>query len=127
MSWLTSGNRKRHQRRMNKIMRDFNLAIENDELWRGRYVVRQIASQWYSYEDKSGNELYTVIEFKDRMTGETWRQGNTVNHFAFGSRFFWLGNHFITERTSTWETNPKPNTSEYKTLTDKYLKEGWPY
>ena len=54
--WLTSKDRKRHHRAMNDIMRQINRNVENDPLWKGRFYVRQIASQWSEYEDKSGAE-----------------------------------------------------------------------
>ena len=66
--WLTSKDRKRHQRAMNDIMRQINRYVEIDPLWKGRFYVRQIASQWSEYEDKSGAALWVVLRFYDKKT-----------------------------------------------------------
>ena len=96
-SWLSSKNRKRHQREMNKTMRRLNQIIERDDLWKGRFYVRQVASQWYEYEDKSGAELYVVLQFRDKETGCVREVGDSVNHwrFANGSHLWWEMNDFI--------------------------------
>ena len=61
MYWLTSFNRKKHQRRMNRFVRAINKNIANDDLWRGRFVVKQVGTPYfYIYEDKSGAELQNV-------------------------------------------------------------------
>lgn len=125
MYWITSSNRKRHQRALNTAIQKINTSITNDELWQGRFYVRQSNySQWIGYEDKSGYELYVILEFIDRTTGQVWEQGGNVNHFLFGSRLFWLMNEFITEHTKVWETDPRPGTANwYKDL--KEQKKHW--
>lgn len=128
MTWLTSNNRKRHQRAMNKLMRNLNENIEQDELWRGRFVVRQLASHFVPYEDGSGSELWVCLQFLDRLTGTSYEALETVNHWRMwnGGHLFWDMNRFITEGP-VWESDPKPYSPEYKEMTDKYVKEGWPY
>ena len=50
MMWLTSMNKKRHQREMNRLIRKTNKSIEKDELWNGRFCIKQVKSpQWYIY------------------------------------------------------------------------------
>lgn len=39
--WLTSQNKKRHQRAINKLVREMNRNLERDELWCGRFMIRQ--------------------------------------------------------------------------------------
>ena len=78
VGWLCSKNRKRHQRAMNKLMRDLNKNIENDNLWQGRFYVKQTAAQWHEYEDKSGAELWVVLSFIDKKTGITYETAETV-------------------------------------------------
>lgn len=121
--WLTSGNRKVHQRAMNKLMRDTNENIASDELWRGRFIVRQLASQW------DGHELYTVVELIDRLTGQRACHFNSVNSWLFmnGWRMFEVMNYFITEETEVWGKDPRPGTASYREMTDFYVKKGWPY
>ena len=103
--WLTSKNRKRHQRAMNDIMRQMNRNVENDPLWKGRFYVRQIASQWSEYEDKSGAELWVVLRFYDKKTGITKEVAETVNHWRYfnGSHMWWAMNNFIIEDVKVWD------------------------
>ena len=50
MMWLTSMNKKRHQREINRLIRKINKSIEKDELWNGRFCIKQVGSpQWYIY------------------------------------------------------------------------------
>ena len=109
-SWLTSQNRKVHQRAMNKLVRQLNENIRKDNLWKGRFYVRQIASQWHVYEDKSGAELWVVLRFIDRKTGRTYDCAETVNHFRFPSSWkLWEKmNWFIVEYLEVWKENPGP-------------------
>ena len=108
--WLSSKNRKVHQRAMNKLMRQMNTNIKNDELWKGRFYVRQIASQWHEYDDHSGAELWVVLRFTDRKTGKTHEVADTVNHWRFvnGSHLFWAMNDFIVEKCDVWSEDPRP-------------------
>lgn len=114
-SWLTSKNRKRHQREMNKLMRLMNQNIENDDLWRGRFYVRQVAAQWYEYEDKSGAELWVVLRFIDKKTGFYWETAETVNHWRWvnGNHLWWAMNNFIVDKTNVWSENPRPGSKEW--------------
>lgn len=98
-TWLTSKNRKRHQRAFNKIMRQINESIENDNLWQGRFYVRQTAAQWYIYPDNSGAELIVRFCFYDKVTGITRAYVGTVNDLRMlnGFRLWYLINDFIIE------------------------------
>ena len=40
MMWLTSMNKKRHQREINRLIRETNKSIEKDELWNGRFCIQ---------------------------------------------------------------------------------------
>ena len=67
-SWGTSLDRKKHQRRVNKAIRALNKNIVDDELWRGRFEARQIRSDFYVFDDKSGAILTSFIEMVDKKT-----------------------------------------------------------
>lgn len=110
--WIYSGNRKKHQRKMNKLVRDLNKNIELDNLWRGRFYIRQVATQWYQYSDKSGYELWVVLELRDRKTGKAKQIAETVNHWNMwhGSKLFWEMNTFIVEDVDVWSEDPRPGT-----------------
>ena len=50
--WLTSMDKKKHQRAINRAVRSFNKQLEQDNLWLGRFMVRQYENspQWRKYE-----------------------------------------------------------------------------
>ena len=110
--WLTSFDRKKHQRRMNRYVRAMNKSIANDDLWRGRFVTRQVGSPtFYIYEDKSGAELENVhLVITDLLNGQEvhgWDSGNGWCHWG-GGKIWRFANHAITERFHVWDTDVDP-------------------
>ena len=88
-TWLTSKDRKAHQRAINRAVRACNKQLELDDLWLGRFVVRQYedSPRWRKYEDGSGAELWVKLKFIDRATGRYYVGNHTVNEWC---SFQWL-------------------------------------
>ena len=110
--WMTSFNRKKHQRRMNKYVREINKNIENDDLWRGRFVIRQKDNPgFYIYDDKSGAAMpYVHLVITDLKTGEkydNWETDNVWCHFN-GARIWEFANKAITEIFGVWYVQDDP-------------------
>ena len=110
--WLTSQNRKKHQRRINKYVRAINKNVYNDELWRGRFVMHQVGTPYfYTYEDKSGADLTNVqLVITDLKTGETctWiDDGNSWCAFN-GNRIWRFMNEAITGHFDVWRREDDP-------------------
>lgn len=108
MRWLTSMNKKRYQREINRLVREANKSIEKDDLWYGRFYIKQVESpQWHIYEDKSGAEYFVHLKFIDKCTGRYWIQAETVNHwrgsFGNGWRVWDKMNWFIVEHCNVWD------------------------
>ena len=105
--WLTSMNKKKHQRAINKLVRAFNKQLELDDLWLGRFAVRQYESspQWCRYEDGSGAELYVKLKFIDRATGRYYVGNHTVNEWRnFNGAHIWrIMNWLIIEHWNVWQ------------------------
>ena len=105
--WLTSMNKKKHQRAINRAVRSFNKQLEQDNLWLGRFVVRQYESspQWRRYEDGPGAELYVKLKFIDRATGRYYVGKHTVNEWLSfnGARIWRIMNWLITEHWNVWQ------------------------
>ena len=107
--WLTSKSRKTHQRALNRLVREFNKALEKDDLWNGRFVVRQYedSPQWYQYEDGSGAELWVKLKFIDRATGRYYVGAHSVNEWrgiwANGYRLWEIMNWLITVHWDVWK------------------------
>ena len=104
--WLTSKNRKTHQRALNRAVRAFNKQLEQDDLWNGRFVVRQYedSPRWCRYKDGSGAELWVKLKFIDRATGRYYVGAHTVNEWCSfnGSRIWRLMNWLITRHWDVW-------------------------
>lgn len=105
--WLTSMDRKTHQRAINRAVHAFNKRLEQDDLWLGRFVVRQYedSPQWRKYEDDSGAELWVKLKFIDRATGRYYVGNHTVNEWRSfnGSRIWCIMNWLITEHWDIWQ------------------------
>lgn len=134
--WMTSFNRKKHQRRMNKYVRELNKNIANDDLWRGRFVIHQEGNPgFYIYEDKSGAEMPHVhLVITDLKTGERYDRWSTDNdwcHFN-GSRIWEFANKAITEIFDVWRKNNDPRDNRNNPLYNfnnpkvrEYWKKEW--
>ena len=106
--WLTSLDRKTHQRAMNRLVHRFNKALEEDDLWLGRFMVQQIyCPQWHKYEDNSGAELFVHLKFIDRATGRYYVRAYTVNEwrgvYGTGYRLWETMNWLIVEHWDVWQ------------------------
>ena len=106
-TWLTSMDRKTHQRAINRAVRALNKRLELDDLWNGRFIVRQYedSPQWRKYEDGSGAELWVKLKFIDRATGRYYVGNHTVNEWCSfnGSRIWRIMNWLITEHWHIWD------------------------
>lgn len=127
MRWLTSMNKKRHQREINRLVREANKSIEKDDLWHGRFCIKQIESpQWHIYEDKSGAEYFVHLKFIDKCTGRYWIQAETVNHwrssFGNGWRLWDKMNWFIVNHLDVWN-EPLAKTRNYDAWREYNKKE----
>ena len=106
-TWLTSKDRKVHQRAINRAVRACNKQLELDDLWLGRFVVRQYedSPRWRKYEDGSGAELWVKLKFIDRATGRYYVGNHTVNEWCSfnDSRIWRIMNWLITKHWHVWQ------------------------
>lgn len=117
---MYSMNRKKHQRAVNRIVRRLNKSIENDELWRGRFICRQKEAYFVTYEDRSGATLTVRLQFYDKKTGIT---ANYFTHsdaltgiFGVG-RLFWEMNDFIVNICDVWrKEDPRQDKTDYREI-----------
>lgn len=66
-----AGTRKKHQRKVNKLIREFNKALEEDDYWKGRFRINQLPSQLIKFEDGSGLYLRLFLEMYDKKTNKS--------------------------------------------------------
>ena len=109
---ITSLDRKKHQRYINKYIRKVNKNIVNDDLWRGRFVIRQVGSpSFYIYEDKSGADLVNVhLVITDLLDGHEVHCADNEHDWCFwgGHRIWELANKAITEYFNVWTAENDP-------------------
>ena len=114
--FMSSFNRKRHQRALNASVRKMNKNLSEDELWRGRFFIRQISSSYHTYEDKSGGYLNVVLRFYDKKTKQYRDFYETANHFTLwhGFYLFRAMNNFIIDDIDVWKKeNPYEDNCDY--------------
>lgn len=58
--------RRTYQRKLNKLIKEVNKNIANDNLWRGRFEIRQKDAWFEKFEDGSGGILFTVLRLYDK-------------------------------------------------------------
>lgn len=119
--------RKAAQRRFNADMRAVNQAIENDDLWQGRFVVRQKKANWEVFEDGSGGLLFIVVDFYDKKTKKhTTHMYEKLagGHYNFCvTKLFRDMNKFIVEDLDVWK-NEDPYNEKQDWRNVPYEKEG---
>lgn len=93
--------RKKAQHTINKNIRVINKSIENDNLWRGRFVMRQVNARWSAFEDGSGGELFATILIIDKRTGQT--KTAYIDNYDRPWHYFQAMNNFIVYDCAVWE------------------------
>lgn len=102
--------RKKAQRRVNHVIREINDGILKDDLWNGRFYIRQLASWIRPWPDNSGLTGIIHCEFIDLKSGFTKEYWFDLIDFEkpFVGHIWWTMNSFITEEAPVWgqETSP---------------------
>lgn len=112
-SWYTN-NRKKVQRQVNEVFRRMNKLIENDDLWRGRFIVRQKCTYWINYPGSREYTLYVVYYFVDKKTGQTSKPYQDMD-FCLDRHIAIEMNKFIVNECKVWEKDrPYEDKTDYK-------------
>ena len=89
-------NRRKHQRKVNKLVRQLNNNIKNDWAWLGRFEMRQVHSDFIIFSDKSGAYLSCYFEIIDKLSAQ--RKLVKIEESPFMEYDLWRSmNDFITE------------------------------
>lgn len=75
-------NRKKRQRRFVRYLRQINKNVMDDDLWRGRFEMRQVDAEWLTHSFRGitsdGREFFdpygvliAKVKIKDKLTGKT--------------------------------------------------------
>lgn len=123
--WIHTGKRRKQQRVLNQEVRRVNRGIEEDPLWRGRFFVKQIRSEFYTYEDRSGSTLYCLLKLCDKKTKKTKYINLGLNEITVFGKLWWEMNDFITEYVEVWRSrNDSDFDDPYQDTTD-YTQVSW--
>lgn len=113
--FMTSANHRKHQRAINKVFRDINKSICDDELWLGRFAVVQCHTVFiiYKYEDSECGTMYIFYQFVDKKTGRRsqtyYSDTNDILNHSY--KIYWRMNDFIVKDCSpdVWGAEIKPS------------------
>ena len=103
---LRSLNRQKYQRKLNRIVKRFNKAVETDWLWNERFVMRQYCAWFKPFDDHSGAMFEFILTLKDIKTGRI--ESMLFDNFNAEYRIFWWANDCITKIWNVWNENPNP-------------------
>ena len=107
--------RKQYQKKLTAALKAVNASIRNDDLWLGRFEVRQGRTNWSEWDDKSGGILFCQIRLVDKATG--YYKDYIMDYF--GKQCNWhlwqVVNRFITEDCAVWRSgDPYAQVHDYR-------------
>ena len=105
-----AGTRRKHQRKINKAVRDLNTGIERDDYWKGRFRMNQLESRMIRFDDHSGFYLWVFLECYDKKTKKSNLYLIEESQF-FISEIWRAMNHYIKKYHKTYAG--KERKSEY--------------
>lgn len=103
---------KKLQRKVNRDIKTLNRAIEEDDLWLGRFYMRQVDRRVYRYEDNSGVGMQLAFIMVDKQTGKNEMYYCFSWDILKTYRPWYALNDFIVETCKVWEENPTPKRGE---------------
>jgi hypothetical protein len=110
--------RRDYQRAFTKKLRELNKACEDDDLWLGRFVVRQLRSEWYQFEDNSGGFLIIILRVYDKKTD--YYKDYRIEYSKHRKTINWvlsmdIMNTFIVEDLDVWrKENPRKEIKDWR-------------
>lgn len=116
--FTTSNDRKKCQRKINQMFRRVNKVIEDDSLWRGRFIARQNSTSWIPYEGTGDYCLFVQYYFIDKKTGQrSHLKWENAQWLSWSSKLFWDMNTFIVEECRAWDKDnddPRKDKTDYR-------------
>ena len=101
--------RKKQQRKLNKTIKEANQRMKDDSLWRGRFQIKQLRSDYRPFPSDycDYGDFYVELEFIDKKTGKTKRSWyHTLS--LFENHIYAQLNHFIVVYCNVWSEKPNP-------------------
>ena len=101
--------RKKQQRKLNKTIKEVNQRMKDDSLWRGRFQIKQLRSDYRPFprDYLDYGDFYVELEFVDKRTGKTKR--NWYHPLSlFKNNIYMRLNDFIVSYCDVWSEKPSP-------------------
>ena len=101
--------RKKQQRKLNKIIKEVNQRMKDDSLWRGRFQIKQLRSDYRPFPSDycDYGDFYVELEFIDKKTGKIKR--NWYHPLSlFENHIYTQLNDFIVIYCDVWREKPNP-------------------
>lgn len=103
--------RKKQQRKVNKIIKKANQRMKEDSLWCGRFQIKQLRSDYRpfpkDYYENDYGDFYVELEFIDKKTGKTKRSWYHPLSL-FENHIYVQLNDFIVIYCDVWNEKPSP-------------------
>lgn len=99
--------RKKQQRKVNKIIKEANQRMKEDSLWRGRFQIKQLRSDYRPFPSDycDYGDFYVELEFIDKKTGKIKR--NWYHPLSlFENHIYAQLNDFIVIYCDVWSEKP---------------------
>ena len=119
---------KKYQRQFTNLIHQYNKAIDEDDLWLGRFHILQVRSKWESFNDNSGGILHAVVRCFDKKTRQY--KDYCVEYAPWMFAIHWhiqmdILNTFIVEDIDVWkeEPNPRQNIKDWTKINDYKLND----
>lgn len=105
--------RKRKQRKVNKNIKYVNQKIKDDNLWKGRFQIKQIRDYYTpcpkQYDGSDWGPFYVTVEFIDKKTKKKqYILLYYLNDIHFINSLFVHLNSFIVAYCNVWKEKPSP-------------------
>ena len=108
--------RKKYQRAFNKKIRTMNANIAHDDLWLGRFEMRQKDARFVKFSDNSGGILTVFVRAYDKLTH--YYKDYVIDfapYLSFNDWHIWDAmNQFITKDAKVWELKPNPREEGFR-------------
>jgi hypothetical protein len=113
---MRNKNWKKLQSKVNKSVKAINKNIYDDDLWLGRFYIKQTKSEYCEFEDKSGGILRVWLKFIDKKTKVNKIEliQTVGNEVLLTTNLFWRMNDFITGYIDVWSEDVSNNRIDYR-------------
>lgn len=107
--------RKQYQKNLTSALKGVNREIKKDNLWLGRFEIRQGETHFLEWDDKSGGILYCRMRAFDKATGyyKDYRLEYSGKYCNW--KLWEIMNKFITQDCAVWHfEDPRAQVRDYR-------------